>query len=125
MILPEFDTPEKITCLKNPDYYLYDNNGNALPYLDTVEFIIEGKKLTQLEYFENKQIDLIAGLPTSRITEMLEGRNEDFQNEPPLLHLHNSSDLRIPLSGKSIFLLVTSVISPDDSEALISRDFIK
>ncbi len=94
MILPEFDTAEKITCIKNPEYYMFDSKGNALPYLDTVEFIIESKKLVQLEYFENKKIDIISGLPTSRITEMLDGRSADFQNEPPLLYLHNSSDLR-------------------------------
>jgi oligopeptide transport system substrate-binding protein len=94
MLLPEFETPEKLTCVKNPEYYLFDSDGNALPYLDTLEFIIEPRKLAQLELFENKKIDIISGLPTSRITEMLEGRIEDFQNEPPLLHLDNSASLR-------------------------------
>lgn len=94
MLLPENEKPDKLTMLKNPEYYLTDEKGYALPYLDSLEFIIENKKLVQLEMFENRQIDLISGLPTSRITEMLEGRIEDFTSQPPKFYLHNSANLR-------------------------------
>ena len=83
------DQPSLI-LLKNQDYYLKDNKGNALPYLDSLEFIFQSRKLEQLDMFESGKIDLILGLPTSRITRMLEGRIEDFNSKPPKLLLANN-----------------------------------
>jgi ABC-type oligopeptide transport system substrate-binding subunit len=40
--------------------------------------------------FENHQTDLITGLPTNRITKMLEGRIKDFNSKPPLLIMYNN-----------------------------------
>lgn len=76
--------------LKNKDYYLVDNKGNALPYLDSVVFYVQTRKLEQLEMFEQGKTSLISGLPTSRITEMLEGRISDFNAQPPLKELYNN-----------------------------------
>ncbi len=76
--------------LKNQDYYLVDNKGNALPYLDSVVFYVQTRKLEQLEMFEQGKTLLISGLPTSRITEMLEGRISDFNAHPPLKELYNN-----------------------------------
>lgn len=76
--------------LKNQDYYLVDNKGNALPYLDSVVFYVQTRKLEQLEMFEQGKTLLISGLPTSRITEMLEGRISDFNAQPPLKELYNN-----------------------------------
>lgn len=76
--------------LKNNDYYLVDNKGNALPYLDSVVFYVQTRKLEQLELFEQGKTLLISGLPTSRITEMLEGQISDFNAQPPLKELYNN-----------------------------------
>ena len=83
-------TQSKLILTKNQDYYLNDEEGNALPYLDSLVFIFESHKLEQLDMFENNQLDLIIGLPTSRITRMLEGRIEDFNSKPPKLILANN-----------------------------------
>lgn len=80
----------KITLSKNQDYYLTDKDGNALPYLDGVEFIVESKKLAELELFENKETHYIGSLPTSRISSIVEGRIKDFNSVPPLLILRNN-----------------------------------
>ena len=85
--------PASMILLKNEDYYLNDEDGNALPYLDSITFIFQNRKLDQLEMFENQQTDLIIGLPTSRITKMLEGRINDFNSvnsKPPLLVMYNN-----------------------------------
>lgn len=80
----------KAILLKNDEYYLQDEEGNALPYLDSLIFVFQGRKLEQLEMFENKQLDLITGLPPSRITKMLEGRIKDFNSSPPLFVMHDN-----------------------------------
>lgn len=79
-----------IVLSKNEDYYLKDEEGNALPYLDSLVFYIQSRKLEQLDMFELGKTDLIVGLPTSRITRMLEGRIEDFNSKPPKLVLANN-----------------------------------
>lgn len=79
-----------LVLTKNLDYYLKDKQGNALPYLDSLEFVFQSRKLEQLDMFENGKIDLIQGLPTGRITRMLEGRIEDFNSKPPKLVLVNN-----------------------------------
>nr|WP_294860967.1 peptide ABC transporter substrate-binding protein [uncultured Fluviicola sp.] len=81
---------ETYILLKNKDYYMTDNKGNALPYLDSVVFYVQTRKLEQLEMFEEGKTLLISGLPTSRITEMLEGRISDFNAQPPLKELYNN-----------------------------------
>jgi ABC-type transport system substrate-binding protein len=75
--------PPKMVLVRNDDYYEVDAEGNALPYLDSITFYFQNRKLDQLEMFENHQTDLILGLPTSRITKMLEGRIKDFNSKPP------------------------------------------
>lgn len=84
------DQTNSIILTKNEDYYLTDEKGFSLPYLDSVIYVLEGKKLEQLDLFEKHKLDLIVGLPASRITKMLEGRISDFNSTPPLLILQNN-----------------------------------
>lgn len=84
------DGQRKLILTKNRDYYMTDDEGNALPYLDSLVFVFESHKLEQLDMFENNETDLIIGLPTSRITRMLEGRIQDFNSKPPKLLLANN-----------------------------------
>ncbi len=83
----------RLILTRNVDYYLNDTDGNALPYLDSIVFHFQSRKLEQLRMFENGELDFIIGLPTSRITRMLEGRIKDFNvngDEPPILVLENN-----------------------------------
>ena len=61
--------------------------------MDTLQIVINSKKLRQLDLFEKRETDLILGLPTSRITKMLEGRLDDFNFSPPLMVLHDNPQL--------------------------------
>ncbi|TNE55462.1 MAG: peptide ABC transporter substrate-binding protein [Bacteroidetes bacterium] len=86
----QVDDRKQIVLSKNEDYYLSDEKGNALPYLDKIEFLIENKKLEELDLFEEGKTHYIEALPTSRISAMLEGRIKDFNSKPPLLILRNN-----------------------------------
>lgn len=89
--LKQTDDLTAIVLKKNNDYYEYDEHGNALPYMDEIVFRIENRKLEQLDLFEQKQIDVILSLPTSRITKMLDGRIADFNSNPPKLMLYKNA----------------------------------
>ncbi len=82
--------PKSLVLLKNEDYYEKDKSGNALPYLDSLIFYFQNRKLEQLDMFESRTTDLILGLPTSRIAKMLEGRIEDFNSKPPVLVMYDN-----------------------------------
>ncbi|MCR9172422.1 MAG: peptide ABC transporter substrate-binding protein [bacterium] len=81
---------KSLLLVRNTDYYLKDDKGNALPYLDELEFVFQSRKMAQLEMFENRSIDLIKGIPTSQITKMMQGRLEDFNGKPPKLILDDN-----------------------------------
>lgn len=81
---------KSLLLVRNEDYYLKDEDGNALPYLDELEFIFQSRKMAQLEMFENRRIDLIKGIPTSQITKMMQGRLKDFNGKPPKLILDDN-----------------------------------
>lgn len=75
---------------KNDSYYLKDAKGNSLPYLDGLEFLVEGKKGNQLALFDAGKTDFIVSLPSDGITSVLEGRIQDFNQVPPVLELRNN-----------------------------------
>lgn len=83
----------RILLARNEEYYEKDEQGKQLPYLDSIKFYIQNRKLEQLDMFENKDIDLILSLPTSKITKMVEGRLSDFNSSPPLLMLYKNPTL--------------------------------
>lgn len=87
----EQNSSESIILTKNNNFYLTDENQKALPYLDSLIFKVEGRKLEQLRLFEENKIDIIQELPASRITKMLEGNIEAFNSVPPKLILENNA----------------------------------
>jgi len=76
-------SPSK-TCLSyNENYYLNDEEGNQLPYLDSVIFKYVPTKLSELEMFRTKDIAFLYGLPTSKIAEVVADNIANFKNKPP------------------------------------------
>ncbi|MBW7868765.1 MAG: ABC transporter substrate-binding protein [Brumimicrobium sp.] len=93
------DGRTEIALVRNENYYEKDKDGNRLPYLDSVIFLVESRKLIQLEMFEEGSIELIDGLPPSRISSLLgEGKIQEFNSTPPNLILD-----RKPLLGTQYY----------------------
>ena len=86
----EISSPVPHVILKrNPNYYLKDENGRQLPYLDSVIIYYNSNQLEQLTMFEEGKLDFIQDIPPSKITEVLQERIKDFSGEPPLMKLSN------------------------------------
>lgn len=84
----EVDGEMNIVLVKNNNYYQKDENGNQLPYLDSLVFLIENDNKKLLEKFEKEEILLLDQLTTHEITTLLsEGRIEYFNSTPPKLIL--------------------------------------
>ncbi len=77
------DLTKDLYLVYNPKYYQKDENGNALPYLDSIHFSFIPSKLTQLEKFNTDEISIIEGLPSAKITQVVSENIENFKNTPP------------------------------------------
>lgn len=80
----------KIILTKNAYYYEMDKNGCALPYLDSVVFIVEEQSERRLELFEKGTTHMVYGLPPSKITVILDEKMDDFNKTPPKYELVRS-----------------------------------
>ena len=84
---------DKITLIKNPNYHGKDSSGNQLPFLDTVEIAILSSKKAQIEAFKNEELDVVVGLPSGSIKEIVEDQIADFRNFPPMYILDRSPEM--------------------------------
>jgi oligopeptide transport system substrate-binding protein len=76
-------TAEKILLLRNPNYYLKDEDQCSLPYLDTVILAIVPTIEDGLILFEDEKIDLVNTLPSQRVKEIVEKNIQEFVSSPP------------------------------------------
>ena len=76
-------SPSETSLAFNENYYLKDEDGNQLPYLDSVVFKYVPTKLSELEMFRTKDISFLYGLPTSKIAEVVADNIANFKNKPP------------------------------------------
>ncbi|CAG5086998.1 ABC transporter substrate-binding protein [Parvicella tangerina] len=87
------DMTKAIDLVYNPKYYGRDENGNALPYLDSIHFAFVPSKLEQLEMFNEHKLSLIQGLPSAKIAQVVSENIENFKNNPPKTILDRQPDL--------------------------------
>lgn len=88
------DNPnEKLVLIKNPNYHKKDTLGNQLPFIDTLIFTFISSKKAELEEFQNGNLDIIIGLPSESIKDVVENQIADFQNRPPKFILDRSPEL--------------------------------
>lgn len=82
-----------LTLVKNKEYHGVDELGNKLPFIDTLMvFFIESKKV-ELDWFENDKLDLIVGLPSESIKDMVEKQISNFENRPPKYVLSRNPEM--------------------------------
>lgn len=93
MFVKPKDLTKEIYLVYNPKYYGKDENGNSLPYLDSIHFVFVPSKLEQLEMFNQEKLSLIKGLPSAKIAQVVSENIENFKNNPPKTILDRQPDL--------------------------------
>ncbi|MBL4704790.1 MAG: ABC transporter substrate-binding protein, partial [Flavobacteriales bacterium] len=68
-------------------YNLFDDDGNRLPYADSLTFSFYDNKLDEYEAFEAKRLSIIDGLPSSKVAEVVRENIANFENKPPIYEL--------------------------------------
>ncbi len=84
---------EKLILSRNPNYHQIDSFGNQLPYLDSVIISFYNSQKRELELFLDKKLDMIVGLPSESIRDIVEQQISYFEKNPPIFILERSADM--------------------------------
>ncbi len=79
----------------NPNFYLMDEEGNQLPYLDSVHFHFESSKIKELELFRKGNLSIIHGLPASKIASVISDDIANFNQIPPKTILDRKPEMGV------------------------------
>lgn len=90
-------TDKGVVLLKNPNYYLKDESGMQLPYLDSLVVNYIDNSQQELKMFHEGKLDLVVGLPAESIKEVVENQIADFQETPPKYILDRTPDMAVQL----------------------------
>jgi len=76
-------TSEVVKLSRNQKYHGKDEEGNALPYLDSVVFKFYEHSEDQMDLFWEGNMSYIPSVPITSVSEVLEERIGDFESKPP------------------------------------------
>ncbi len=86
-------TKTNIVLKRNPNYHVTDKFGNQLPYLAGIEVKIIEEDINSLEQFMNGELSMIYGLPSEKVSEIVQSNYQDFSSKPPKFILMNQSEM--------------------------------
>lgn len=78
----ENDTKDAVTLLRNTNYHMTDEEGQQLPYLESVAFNYVYTGQEQLKLFMENKLDVITGIPPESVKELVASQIADFENKP-------------------------------------------
>ncbi len=81
------DEGTEIKLVRNSSYYLKDDAGVQLPYMDSVVFIKFESKVDELDAFQNGKLSAISGLPASKVSEVIQADIDEYNAQPPKRYL--------------------------------------
>jgi oligopeptide transport system substrate-binding protein len=84
---------DKIVLDRNPNYHVTDKFGNQLPYLAGVEIRFIEEDITALDQFMNGELSMIYGLPSEKVSEVVQSNYTDFSSKPPKYILLNAPEM--------------------------------
>ncbi len=84
---------ELIKLAKNIAYYGKDEEGNQLPYLDSVVFEYFEDADQEMDLFWDGHLTFLSSVPITKISEVLEERIGDFDSKPPKYILKSEPEL--------------------------------
>jgi peptide/nickel transport system substrate-binding protein len=84
---------DKVILVKNKNYHGVDSLGNKLPFIDSVIVTFIPSKSRELDAFKNGDLDVVFGLPSESVKEIVSQQIEDFQNKPPKFIIDRTAEL--------------------------------
>ena len=69
----------RVILKKNPNYHRTDSLGNRLPFLDSIVINFMSTKRMELDAIENGEVDVVNGLPSEEVREIVEKQIVELQ----------------------------------------------
>lgn len=70
-------TDKSLSLVKNQFYWGTDEEGNSLPYLDSVCWSFQSDRMAELEMFKNNQLDMMYRVPAANIKPLFDAQAND------------------------------------------------
>jgi oligopeptide transport system substrate-binding protein len=87
------NSPDSVILTRNNNYHGMDSLGNQLTFLDSIVVNYVQTKKQELENFQNNKNDIVIGLPSESIKDLVESQINDFQSLPPKYVLERSPEM--------------------------------
>lgn len=87
MFASENEETEATYLTYHPKYYAMDDENNRLPYTDSLTFMFFDNKLDEFDAFDAGTLSFVDGLPSSKITEVVQENINHFEKKPPIYEL--------------------------------------
>lgn len=84
---------EPLILTRNENYFITDEKGFTLPYLDSVVFTFHGSLKTEIRMFVDNQLDVIMGMGNDYVNEFLDTHIDQFESNPPVYILNRAERL--------------------------------
>jgi len=81
-MVERYEPEDRITFSRNPDYWMEDEGGNQLPYLDGMEFIFLSDSSAQIEALRGGQVDYLIYLSAEFVPMLEEDENTVVYEAP-------------------------------------------
>lgn len=115
--LPERGEP--IVLERNPNYFITDEKGKALPYLDSIIVTFIGSPKKELRMFSEGELDMVLNVSSEHINDFLDAHISKFENNPPEYILTKSERL----SNIGNFNILSSKIQNFNTNKMDNLDF--
>lgn len=84
---------ERIILKRNENYHGIDSLGNKLPFLDSIIVSFLPTKKEEIEKFRSGALDLVMGLPSESVKELVEENISKFENKPAAFILDRTPEM--------------------------------
>ncbi|CAN5223523.1 ABC transporter substrate-binding protein [soil metagenome] len=81
-----------VVLIRNQNYYGKDSLGNQLPFLDSITISFVDNKKSELDLFQQGQLDFVWGLSSEAVKTFVPQVISDFEQKPPKFLLDHSSE---------------------------------
>ncbi|MBI3511036.1 MAG: peptide ABC transporter substrate-binding protein [Bacteroidetes bacterium] len=81
-----------VILVRNDNYYGKDSLGNILPFLDSIKISYIDNKKSELDLFQNNQLDFVWGLSAEAVKTFVPQVISEFEQKPPKFLLDHSSE---------------------------------
>jgi peptide/nickel transport system substrate-binding protein len=104
-ILESYAAEDRASLKKNPNYWMKDDQGNALPYLDAVELVFSPDLAGQVSALQGGQVQFVGGLSSELVDSIKKDKNLKVLTGPSsAFHyvIHMRSDAGHPAADPKI-----------------------